>query len=451
MLISYNNTDHLRVIEIILEKTIEYDDSSSDLKKDAKDIQFLTGKINIGHSVFLNAEEFLCINNWDYKGADWNLFYPEELQTEKSIIIGLHDSYLRFFLKRKFGVLEEEDMYNMNYLCYESFVMNTISLNRLFLRDGNMEEQSLANICRLFKDAKHINSRYEIIEDIIIFESLISGIELWGPLTSNIALIGFAIPLLEPFLRAVYRKGLPISTTLALINVNDDPSVRSLKVDAAFLGLVSLINSSCKNHETIIVHVDLENGAIKDVYDVYAEMKDNVNSLHCKMMPYIWSYDDSLLCRICHLLSLNFWRELPQFGFQKTDRKFIASVVRILCNLDFFFNTGVLYYTRSILQILYTNIFLDRTEEEMNLFANAETKLSKLPIQRLTRMKITKEHQSNFFNYYCFLSNLTDIPINLKVEQFLYICESYVVVVHELGILFGNINALTIGDFVLHY
>ena len=236
MLISYNNTDHLRVIEIILEKTIEYDDSSSDLKKDAKDIQFLTGKINIGHSVFLNAEEFLCINNWDYKGADWNLFYPEELQTEKSIIIGLHDSYLRFFLKRKFGVLEEEDMYNMNYLCYESFVMNTISLNRLFLRDGNMEEQSLANICRLFKDAKHINSRYEIIEDIIIFESLISGIELWGPLTSNIALIGFAIPLLEPFLRAVYRKGLPISTTLALINVNDDPSVRSLKSRCCLLG-----------------------------------------------------------------------------------------------------------------------------------------------------------------------------------------------------------------------
>ena len=87
----------------------------------------------------------------------------------------------------------------------------------------------------------------------------------------------------------------------------------------------------------------------------------------------------------------------------------------------------------------------------MNLFANAETKLSKLPIQRLTRMKITKEHQSNFFNYYCFLSNLTDIPINLKVEQFLYICESYVVVVHELGILFGNINALSIGDFVLYF
>ena len=87
----------------------------------------------------------------------------------------------------------------------------------------------------------------------------------------------------------------------------------------------------------------------------------------------------------------------------------------------------------------------------MNVFANAETKLSKLHIQRLTRMKITKEHQSNFLTYYCFLSNLTDIPINLKVEQFLYICESYVVVVHELGILFGNINALTIGDFVLHY
>lgn len=424
--------------------------------RDMVDLKFLFNRICIQSSLNINPYNFLFEYKWDLYGAPWALFQPicvPEIESSSFLSLILFDSYIRRSMVSKYYSLD-----NLEFLLLHFSIKDTIFLTKDILNVlDNMES------CKQFdNDGKIYNVLRKCIVEfdtyvspyVEVFYSKRKSFEVWGQaynFRSNdnyderqsragyVYIIGEEKESVS-FLSAIINKQLPICRTLSYVRHSPDSSKKPDESNSLMLGLISMCNSSCRIHETMIPdYVSIDDSGDELTYTNF-HFSEGVSISSFGFTPYLWNYDDNFSCQICDLHYSKFWNNIASIIISDSDLRFEKEIFDILIYLDIKLMAYIVApYTKCITKLLYVTVFEESDLDiQFHIDRSFDDYIRDFKLCDLKDMNSRYSLHSDFRRMYSLLINFDDRYVTKR--DFLALCEAFVRVTIELGSIYNNLT-----------